>query len=73
MIYATRDRVILNPKDAASYLLPYRQFAQEGRVGTIEGITRQYSPVQYRVEFDTKRKGAKPHVGWYEAKDLLPA
>lgn len=61
------ERVVLKPDN--SWLQPFRRFSEEGREAT---VTRA-GPLQVRVEFDVKRKGAKPHHGFFYPKDLLPA
>jgi hypothetical protein len=53
-------RVRLKPEKAESYLLPYRKFAIDGRLGTVTII----NSFNIRIDFDVKRKGAKPVVGW---------
>jgi len=69
------DRVRIDPATADSWLQPLRQFALEGRLGTV--VSSQvmgfggwtYSPV---VEFDVKRKGAKPvRERFNQGRDLV--
>ena len=55
-------RVRIRGELAERYLQLYRKFAQEGRGATVTHITT----IHVRVEFDIKRKGAKPVVDFIQ-------
>ena len=55
-------RVRLKAERAEGYLQPYRKFAQEGREGTVTNVL----VIHIRVEFATKRKGAKAIVDFVQ-------
>lgn len=63
-------RVFLKPH--ASWNLPWRRFAEEGRPATVllVSASSKWNPV--KIAFDVKRKGAKPKVLWCSPADLAP-
>ncbi|MFC0302762.1 hypothetical protein ACFSTI_25060 [Rhizorhabdus histidinilytica] len=69
--FAVGDRVTLN--FCPSWNLPYRKFAKEGRLATIENIRPDLLHDPIKIIFDVKRRGAKPVDAWVSARDLTPA
>ncbi len=63
------DRVRLKPETAEGWLLPLRRFAKEGRIATVKSLPGEWSRY-YWIEFDVKRKGARPERASVCARDI---
>lgn len=69
IVVGTRGR--LKAAQAERWLLPERRFATEGRVATVVALPNPARGViNYRVQFDVKRKGATPYEGMVGLRDL---
>lgn len=71
MSFTIGSRVRLKPEKAATWCQPLHRFAQDGRAATVTDIGR-HEPIVglLQVQFDVKRKGAKPVVEWFRAHHL---
>jgi len=62
-------RVVL--RQPSGWNQPFRSMAEEGRPATIIMVSENRRWDGIRIDFDVKRKGAKPRTLWVEARDLL--
>lgn len=69
-VFQVGDRVKIKPWD--NWVQPFRKFGEEGRMATVVHVwTGRHGDDRYRIEFDVKRRGARPHVLLGGDRDLI--